>query len=59
MKSVLGDRRIYGSSGNVAVMFYKSTAATNNEFDIALSCAIRNISGYFPGYSVNATARHD
>ncbi|KAF7588586.1 hypothetical protein BBP40_005505 [Aspergillus hancockii] len=59
MTSVLGDRGIYGSSGLAAAMFYKSSATLNDEFDIALYGAIGNVRGYFPGHSVNATARHD
>ncbi|KAB8256815.1 GMC oxidoreductase-domain-containing protein [Aspergillus pseudonomiae] len=36
MKSVLGDRGIYSSSGVLTSMFYKSTATTSDEIDINL-----------------------
>ncbi|KAF2123137.1 hypothetical protein BDV96DRAFT_510871 [Lophiotrema nucula] len=57
--SVLGDRGIYSSSGLAATMFYKSSAAANDDYDIFAFGGPVNFRGYFPGYSYNATARHD
>ena len=40
-------------------MFYKSSVAARNEFDIFVFGGPVNFRGYFPGYSVNATHEHD
>ncbi|TID01720.1 Oxygen-dependent choline dehydrogenase [Colletotrichum higginsianum] len=56
---ILGDRGIYESSGFAAAMFYKSTVAERNEWDVFAFGGPVNFRGYFPGYSVNATIEHD
>ena len=56
---VLGNRGIYSSPGLGATMFYKSSTAENDEFDIFAFGGPVNFRGYFPQYSVNATATHD
>ncbi|KAG9758026.1 glucose-methanol-choline oxidoreductase-like protein, partial [Aureobasidium melanogenum] len=58
-KPILGNRGIYSSPGLGAAMFYKSSVAENNEFDVFVFGGPVNFRGYFPGYSVNATAEHD
>jgi choline dehydrogenase len=40
-------------------MFYKSSVAERDEFDVFVFGGPVNFRGYFPGYSVNATADHD
>jgi choline dehydrogenase len=57
--SVLGNRGIYASPGVGAAMFYKSSVAERDEFDVFVFGGPINFRGYFPGYSVNATADHD
>lgn len=57
--SILGNRGIYASPGLGAAMFYKSSAAELNNFDVFVFGGPVNFRGYFPGYSVNATAEHD
>ncbi|KAK2030772.1 GMC oxidoreductase [Colletotrichum zoysiae] len=56
---VLGDRGIYESSGFASAMFYKSTVAERDEWDVFAFGGPVNFRGYFPGYSVNATIDHD
>lgn len=56
---VLNDRGIYSSSGLAATMFYKSSAAAQNEFDVFVFGGPVNFRGYFPGYAVNGTIEHD
>jgi choline dehydrogenase len=56
---VLDDRGIYSSPGSAATMFYKSSTATNDDYDIFAFGGPVNFRRYFPGYSINATARHD
>ncbi|GKT47786.1 oxygen-dependent choline dehydrogenase [Colletotrichum spaethianum] len=56
---ILGDRGIYESSGFAATMFYKSTVAERNEWDVFAFGGPVNFRGYFPNYSVNATVEHD
>ncbi|CAF3485136.1 hypothetical protein SNK03_012857 [Fusarium graminearum] len=56
---VLGDHGIYSSSGLAATMFYKSTTAEQNNFDIFAFGGPVNFRGYFPKYAVNATIDHD
>ena len=56
---VLGDHGLYSSPGLAAAMFYKSSAATNNNFDIFAFGGPVNFRGYFPNYSRNATAEHN
>ncbi|KAH3913263.1 hypothetical protein HBH56_113770 [Parastagonospora nodorum] len=58
-KSVLGNRGIYASPGLGAAMFYKSSVAARNEFDVFVFGGPVNFRGYFPGYSFNATHEHD
>ncbi|KAH6970660.1 hypothetical protein BKA56DRAFT_559070 [Ilyonectria sp. MPI-CAGE-AT-0026] len=54
-----GDHGIYSSSGLAAAMFYKSSAAAQDNFDIFAFGGPVNFRGYFPGYAVNATINHD
>ncbi|KAJ4258027.1 hypothetical protein NW762_008165 [Fusarium torreyae] len=54
-----GDHGIYSSSGLAAAMFYQSTAAENDNFDIFAFGGPVNFRGYFPQYAVNATIEHD
>ncbi|KAF1947719.1 choline dehydrogenase [Clathrospora elynae] len=56
---VLGNRGIYSSPGLGAAMFYKSSAAERNEYDVFVFGGPVNFRGYFPGYSYNATSEHD
>ncbi|KAF1830697.1 choline dehydrogenase [Decorospora gaudefroyi] len=56
---ILGNRGIYASPGLGANMFYKSSAAEDNEWDVFVFGGPVNFRGYFPGYSYNATAEHD
>ncbi|KAK2047247.1 GMC oxidoreductase [Colletotrichum somersetense] len=56
---ILGDRGIYESSGFASAMFYKSTVAERNEWDVFAFGGPVNFRGYFPSYSVNATINHD
>ncbi|KAF2476777.1 alcohol oxidase [Lindgomyces ingoldianus] len=57
--SILGDRGIYSSSGLTATMFYKSTATSNDQYDLFVLSGPVNFRGYFPNYNISATARHD
>ncbi|KAF5024499.1 hypothetical protein F66182_3439 [Fusarium sp. NRRL 66182] len=54
-----GDHGIYSSSGLAAAMYYQSSAAANDDFDIFAFGGPVNFRGYFPGYAVNATIEHD
>jgi choline dehydrogenase len=56
---VAGDRGIYSSPGPAAAMYYQSSAAERDEFDIFAFGGPVNFRGYFPGYAVNATIEHD
>ncbi|KZM28676.1 Choline dehydrogenase [Ascochyta rabiei] len=56
---VLGNRGIYASPGLGANMFYKSSVAENNNWDIFAFGGPVNFRGYFPNYSINATAVHN
>lgn len=64
---VLGSRGTYASNGFASTMFFKSTAtaeqpsipAANEDWDVFVFGGPVNFRGYFPGYSVNATDRHD
>lgn len=56
---VLGDHGIYSSSGLAAAMFFKSSAAELDNFDIFAFGGPVNFRGYFPKYAVNATINHD
>jgi len=57
--SILGNRGIYASPGVGAAMFYKSSVTPRDEFDVFVFGGPVNFRGYFPGYSINATADHD
>lgn len=57
--SVAGNRGIYASPGVGATMFYKSSTTQRDEYDAFIFGGPVNFRGYFPGYSVNATAEHD
>lgn len=54
-----GDHGIYSSSGLAATMFYKSSTAEKDNFDIFAFGGPVNFRGYFPQYAVNATINHD
>lgn len=56
---ILGNRGIYSSPGVGAAMFHKSSVAENDNFDLFVFGGPINFRGYFPEYSVNATADHD
>jgi choline dehydrogenase len=58
-KPLLGNRGIYSSAGFAAAMYYKSTVSADNAYDAFVFGGPVNFRGYFPGYSVNITARHD
>ncbi|RAL03458.1 GMC family oxidoreductase [Aspergillus ibericus CBS 121593] len=53
------DRGVYASPGFATTMFYQSTASADTNYDVFLFGAPINFRGYFPGYSVNVTDRHD
>lgn len=52
-------RGTYASNGFVAAMFAKSSATTDGTNDIFGGGFPANFRGYFPGYSLNATAEHN
>ncbi|KAG5758326.1 hypothetical protein H9Q72_013534 [Fusarium xylarioides] len=54
-----GDHGIYSSSGLAASMFYKSSTAEKDNFDIFAFGGPVNFRGYFPQYAVNATIEHN
>ncbi len=59
---LLRDRGTYASNGFAAAMLYKSTAAATDgygDFDIFAFGGPTNFNGYYPGYSIAATAEHD
>lgn len=56
---ILGNRGIYASPGLGATMFYQSSVAEKNNWDIFAFGGPVNFRGYFPNYSVNATAVHN
>lgn len=56
---VLGNRGTYASPGVGANMFYKSSTATNGDWDTFVFGGPINFRGYFPGYAFNATSEHD
>jgi choline dehydrogenase len=56
---ILGDHGLYSSPGLAATMFYKSTQTQMDEYDVFVFGGPVNFRGYYPGYSVNATADHD
>lgn len=56
---ILGNRGIYASPGLGANMFYQSSVAENNNWDVFAFGGPVNFRGYFPNYSVNATAVHN
>lgn len=58
-KPVLGNRGIYASPGVGAAMFYKSSVSARDEFDSFVFGGPVNFRGYFPGYSINATDKHN
>jgi choline dehydrogenase len=61
-KPLLGltlNKGTYTSSGLPVAMLYKSSAADRGDWDVFAFGGPVNFRGYFPGYSVNATARHD
>jgi choline dehydrogenase len=55
----LGDRGPYASAGLAVVMYYPSSRSELGDFDVTILGGPGNFRGYFPGYSVNATERHD
>ncbi|KAI6311002.1 hypothetical protein MCOR34_006155 [Pyricularia oryzae] len=56
---ILGNRGIYSSSGFATAIYYKSKEAKGSDWDVFSFGGPANFRGYFPGYSVNATARHN
>ena len=56
---ILGNRGIYSSNGFASTMLYKSSATADDNFDVFVFGGPINFRGYFPGYSVNITERHD
>ncbi|KAF2994539.1 hypothetical protein E8E13_003712 [Curvularia kusanoi] len=56
---ILGNRGLYASPGLGANMFYQSSVAENNNWDVFAFGGPVNFRGYFPNYSVNATAVHN
>ncbi|KAJ5888767.1 hypothetical protein N7495_008808 [Penicillium taxi] len=57
--SILGNRGSYASAGFATTMLYKSSVAADDDFDAFIFGGPVNFRGYFPGYSVNITERHD
>ncbi|KAJ2894838.1 Glucose-methanol-choline oxidoreductase [Zalerion maritima] len=57
--TLLGNRGIYSSSGLAAAMFYASTAASDEDYDVFVFGGPVNFRGYFPNYSYSVTAEHD
>ncbi|KAJ4338020.1 hypothetical protein N0V95_008171 [Ascochyta clinopodiicola] len=53
---VQGNRGIYASPGFGTAIFYQSSVAEKNNWDIFALGGPVNFRGYFPNYSVNATA---
>lgn len=59
------ERGTYASNGFGTALLYPSGSSTNagignkKEFDIFMFGGPANFRGYFPGYSINATAEHD
>ncbi|ODA79490.1 hypothetical protein RJ55_05083 [Drechmeria coniospora] len=58
-RPVLGNRGSYASNGLAVAMLYKSSASKTGKYDVFAFGGPVNFRGYFPGYSVNITARHD
>ncbi|KAK0641882.1 hypothetical protein B0T16DRAFT_420688 [Cercophora newfieldiana] len=58
-RALLGDRGTYASDGFAAAMLYKSSVTTDDSFDVFAFGGPANFRGYWPGYSIEATAEHD
>jgi choline dehydrogenase len=58
-KNGLGGRGVYSSDGFAAAMFYKSSVTADDSYDVFVFGGPVNFRGYFPGYSINITERHD
>ncbi|KAI9167845.1 Oxygen-dependent choline dehydrogenase [Paramyrothecium foliicola] len=56
---ILGDRGTYQSPGLGVAMYYSSTTAETGAVDVNILGGPVNFRGYFPGYSINVTERHD
>lgn len=56
---VLGDRGTYASNGFASTMFFKSSTASYDDWDVFVFGGPVNFRGYFPGYSYNVTEHHD
>jgi choline dehydrogenase len=56
---LLGNRGTYASGGFAAAMLYKSSVSTDGNYDEILFGGPVNFRGYFPGYSINATIKHN
>ncbi|KAJ5807835.1 hypothetical protein N7474_009104 [Penicillium riverlandense] len=56
---VLGNRGTYASDGFASTMFFKSSATADENWDVFVFGGPVGFRGYFPGYSINITARHD
>lgn len=57
--NALEGRGTYASPGLGAAMFYKSSVAENDEWDMFVFGGPVNFRGYYPGYAYNATHEHD
>jgi choline dehydrogenase len=55
----LGNHGIYSSNGFGAAMYYKSSVTADDKFDAFIFGGPINFRGYYPGYAVNITERHD
>ncbi|KAJ5310601.1 uncharacterized protein N7443_003062 [Penicillium atrosanguineum] len=55
----LGNRGVYSSPGFVSTIFYKSSVTADDSYDAFIFGGPINFRGYFPGYSINITERHD
>ncbi|OQD89796.1 hypothetical protein PENANT_c002G10592 [Penicillium antarcticum] len=58
-KDGLGGRGVYSSDGFAAAMYYKSSVTADDSYDVFVFGGPVNFRGYFPGYSINITERHD
>ena len=56
---LLGSRGIYSSDGFAGTMFFKSSVAADDNWDVFAFGGPVNFRGYFPGYSINITAEHN
>jgi choline dehydrogenase len=55
---VLGDRGTYASAGLSVAMLHKTSASADGTFDAFVFGGPVQFAGYYPGYSIDATAEH-